>query len=172
MKQYDNIEEFRDDLLEYFNLEKKYIEEDIEAAKELSLEQMIEEGLLIESCKVASEDKDGYVMDVSENNTKLRTGDKAIFYDGANKFTVQILENGANQVKLVSNVPLKAETSYQLIVDQCVMLDPYIALAENIEDGMAGGSWYKILLGLRSPKANGSKSISDTILTGKRDYLN
>ena len=148
---YSSFTEFRNDILRYLRCEKEYYEEDIKANEGLSDAQKIEIGLLIDKAIISSAMPPFYVLSVSENNTKLRPGDKVMLVQNNKKIEVRIVENSESFLTIESVQQLYETEPYRIEVHEFVVLDPLIQLAEQIEDGASGSVWMELLAGLEQP---------------------
>lgn len=156
---YNSFTEFRNDILSYLQCEKEYYEEEIKANEALSDAQKIEIGLLIDQAIISSAMPPLYVLSVSDNNTKLRPGDKVMLVQNRNKIEVSVVENAGNSLTIESVEQLRETGSYRIEVHEFVVLDPFIQLAEQIEEGASGSFWMEILAGLERPIKEGYKPI-------------
>lgn len=156
---YSSFTEFRNDILRYLRCEKEYYEEDIKANEGLSDAQKIEIGLLIDKAIISSAMPPFYVLSVSENNTKLRPGDKVMLVQNNKKIEVRIVENSESFLTIESVQQLYETEPYRIEVHEFVVLDPLIQLAEQIEDGASGSFWMELLAGLEQPIKDGYKPI-------------
>lgn len=156
---YNCVTDFRDDILRYLQSEKQYCEEDIKANELLTDEQKVESGLLIERATVSSAMPPYYNLSVSENNTKLRPGDKVRLVQGKRQIDVRVIENAEYILSVESSQQLNGQEPYRVEVREFVLLDPLIKLAERIEDGAPGSFWLEILAGLEQPESEGYKPI-------------
>lgn len=162
---YSNVTEFRDRILDYLITEKTNREEDIKANEQLSDAQKIEEGFLIERASVTSSMHPFYDLSLSENNTKLRPGDKVRLTQGKKSIDVKVIENTEGILSVESNIPLSEISPYKVEVREFVLLDPLIKLAEQIEDGAPGSYWMELLAQLEVPEKVGFKPIDSSVLS-------
>ena len=72
------MEDFRDNLLKLLFAEKKLEEEDAEKQKNMSREEKVEDNLLLINVTIKSHENDVYELNVPDNYSKLRAGDKVI----------------------------------------------------------------------------------------------
>lgn len=156
---YSSFKEFHDDILRYLQCEKQYYEEDIKANEGLSDAQKIEAGLLIEKAILSLAMHPYYILSVSENNTKLRPGDKVTLVQGNQKREVRIVENAENTLTVESLQQLSDLNPYRIEVHEFVLLDPLIQLTEQLEEGASGSFWMQMLAGIEEPVKDGYKPI-------------
>lgn len=156
--------EYKQQLLEYLNHEKEIHEEEINTNKSLSDNEKIEAGLLIKSVIVEKENCLEYILSVSENETKMRPGDKVTLIGKNNhKISCTIIENGMSFIILKANERLYIGNTYRLEVDEYITLDPLIKLIKKIELGLPGSDFIEILAGLRQPEKEGFLPIENKI---------
>lgn len=156
---YSSFKEFHDDILRYLQCEKQYCEEDIKVNEGLSDAQKIEAGLLIEKATLSLAMPPYYVLALSENNTKLRPGDKVTLVQGHQKRVVRVVENTENALTVESLQQLNDLNPYRIEVHEFVLLDPLIQLVEQLEEGASGSFWMDILAGIEEPIKDGYKPI-------------
>ena len=75
------MEQFKQSLLKYLFVEKTFEDEDAEKQKMMSDEEKIENDLLLVGATVVSQDENIYELNVPDNYSKLRVGDKVILND-------------------------------------------------------------------------------------------
>jgi len=137
------FEEYKDSLLDYLNQEKILMERDIELHQDLPDEEKVEQGYLIPACRITNHLDDSYELTATENNSKLRAGDKVtlVCEDGSTIKGVTIIENFFNRISIATEKTLDKEKEYEILVTEAVLLDPLINLIEGLENG-APGSFY------------------------------
>lgn len=151
-----SFEEYKKQILDYLNKEKSLYEEDIRANMSLSDPEKVEAGLLIKSVKVVQKEDDGYILSTSENQTKLRPGDRVtLVSNDCRRFSGKVIENGTSTIILESPVHMENGQTYRLEVNEFVLLDPLISLIDSIELGMPGSDFIEILGGARKPESVG-----------------
>ena len=75
------MEQFKQSLLKYLFVEKTFEDEDAEKQKMMSDEEKIENDLLLVGATVVSQDEKIYELNVPDNYSKLRVGDKVTLND-------------------------------------------------------------------------------------------
>lgn len=151
------FQEFKDSIIDYLKQEKEYCEADIENNKHLSNAEKEEKGLLIQFAKVMEQKGCEYKFSVPLNNTKLRPGDKAIIRNQRTqkKYVATIIENDFEFIYATVLFDLSFEDDYDIEIEEFVLLDPLIALAENITEGAPGAFLFKQLAGEAEPLMEG-----------------
>lgn len=148
--------DFKQQLLDYLQQEKNLYEEDIKSNNELPDAQKVDVGLLIRSVTIDEEDGFEYVLTTSENETKLRSGDRVTLVDSCKKKVLcRIIENGTSKIIVEASQHLKVHETYRLEVSEFIYLDPLIKLIEKIDLGLPGSDFLEILAGIRDPKKDG-----------------
>lgn len=159
-KKYDDVLGFRDALVEYLETQKTLYSEDIERNKNLPDEEKIEEGLLIADVALERTDENDIIVSFEENNTKLRPGDKVLLVNKPlrEKIEAMVIENLSNSMTLECSTLPQGDSNYRIEVLEYVMLDPLIQLLSELESGMPGMFFLKVLADQAAPK---SPSLSD-----------
>ena len=148
---------FKDKIIDYLKQEKEYCEADIENNKHLSNAEKEEKGLLIQFAKVVEQKGAEYKFSVPVNNTKLRPGDKAIIRNQRTqkRYAATIIENDFEFIYATILFDLSAEDEYDIEIEEFVLLDPLIALAESVTEGAPGAFLFKQLAGDAEPMMEG-----------------
>lgn len=156
----------KDNLLNYLNKEKEYIEEDIQQNSLLPEEVRIQKGYTISNaCISRKNDNCQYVFTFEENNSKFRPGDKVLLVSKQSKQQVEcvVIENGYTELFLESLKEL-TDSIYDIHVKECMLLDPLINLLEQLQDGMPGSYFLKLLAGLEKPESEGIGALDDNLI--------
>lgn len=155
------IQEFKNSVIEYLKKEKEYCEADIKSNEALSNVEKEEKGLLIQFAKIVEQQGSEYKFYVSINNTKLRPGDRVVVCSQKTKkkFKATIIENDFEFIYATILDNLSKEEEYNIEIEEFVLLDPLIKLAENISEGTPGVFLLEQLAGLSSPIMQGMGSI-------------
>ena len=156
------FQEFKDSIIEYLKQEKEFCEADIENNKHLSNAEKEERGLLIQFATIAEQQGCEYKFSVSVNNTKLRPGDKVVVRNShtKKKYNATIVENDFEYIYATIPFDLPMEDEYDIEIEEFVLLDPLIALAENVSEGAPGAFLFKQLAGVSEPIMEGLGRIS------------
>lgn len=168
------FQEFKDSIIEYLKQEKEYCEADIENNKHLSDVEKEERGLLIQFATIVEQQGCEYKFSVSVNNTKLRPGDKVVVRNSKTqkKFNATIVENDFENIYATIPFDLPLEDEYNIEIEEFVLLDPLIALAENVSEGAPGAFLFKQLAGVSEPVMQGLGRISFSRVTTFPSTLN
>lgn len=136
----------KDDVLAYLNTEKEIILAEQEAAKQWTVEEKIEKGVLIHHAKLVEiEVRDtGHKLltfEAEENNSKFRAGDTIHIFSEDQKMTDALMvENGLHHISLQvpGTVEIEEEKIYDLAAAGFCLLDNIIALLNEIQPGASG----------------------------------
>lgn len=169
-----NFLDFRSKIIEYLKQEKEYSEADIENNKNLTNKEKEERGLFIQFAKIVEQQGCEYKFSVPINNTKLRPGDKVVVRNQSNKkrYEATIVENDFEFIYATIVFDLPLEDEYNIEIEEFVLLDPLIALAENVTDGAPGVFLIKQLAGISEPNMMGMGRISIDRVDTFPDTLN
>ena len=169
-----DFQEFKDSIIGYLKQEKEFCETDIENNKHLSNTEKEERGLLIQFAKIVEQQGCEYKFSVPVNNTKLRPGDKVVVRNQNTKkrFKATIMENDFEFVYATIPFDLSHEDEYDIEIEEFVLLDPLIALAENVSDGAPGAFLFKQLAGVSDPIMQGLGRIPFNRVTTFPNTLN
>ncbi len=164
--------EYKQQLLEYLHCEKELAEKDIEIHQSLSDKEKIEQGYLLRGCLVQKQIDDCYELLASENNSKLRSGDRVVMISPNNgvKNYATIVENFFDHITITTDAKLSYDTAYDIIITEAVFLDPLIQLIERVEEGLSGSFYIEELAGIQEPDAAGSRSIDYDTLTFQQSF--
>ena len=151
--------EFKNRLLDYLNLEKELLEKDIELHEEMSDEQLVEIGLLIDNCSLTARSEDSVVFSFEENTTKIRQGDTVYLIDKLKGTTLsaEIVDIRSEEVKLKiqSHVDFHADSRYQIRVDERIYTQIIIDLLESIQESRSGSKFLEYLYSTANPDLKG-----------------
>lgn len=155
------FEEYKNQILDYLKREKELTERDIQDHQNLSDEEKVEQGYLIKGCLVSTKVDDCYELIASENNTKLRAGDKVVIkpVNGNTIIKATIVENFFDHISITTDGNLVINAAYDIYVTEAVLLDPIIKLLEELEDGASGSSYLEYLGNVAQPQESGYGSI-------------
>lgn len=165
------FEKYKQQLLDYLNVQKELELDDIEANQKLSVEEKIEKGLLINDV-VVIEGKDGcYSLRTFEDNSKLRIGDKVKVLAGKAVIYAKVVDLGLNSLTIECHTPLQEGQCISIEVCEFVLLDPMIHLLETVEEGRPGASYLKQLAGIEQPRKRGLGAINADDVDTIPDYM-
>ena len=137
----------KSDILKYLDREKSIILAEQEAAKQWTIEEKIEKGVLIHQAKLMEiEVRDtGHKLltfETEENNSKFRAGDAVHIFSENQELVAEamIVENGLHNVilQIPDSVNVIKEKIYDLAAVGICLLDNIINLLNEIRSGAAG----------------------------------
>lgn len=154
MRNYVDVIEFRDVLLEYLKEEKELYEEDIKRNYALSDAEKVEVGLLVKDATIISHSEEVYDMAVEDNYTKLRPGDLVSIMDNnTNKKTeATVIDNGTETMQFRCKEELNINSTYNIEVSEFVLLDSFIKLLESMDESKPGAYFLEELARISEPK--------------------
>lgn len=161
----DPIDDIKEQLYSYLQKQKVLEQEDIEANAQLSTEEKVEAGLLIENAVVSRICKSEYELKTTDDNTKLRVGDTVKIYSDHWSGRAKILDLGIDTLSIETNVQLVKDQLVCIEVLQHMMLDPMIELLGSIEEGRPGYGFLNILGGKELPRVKGVGGINPLAVT-------
>ena len=143
------MEEFRDQLLKYLFVEKRLIEEENEANRHLSIQEKVEKSLILIGCTIVQHVDDTYVLNVPDNYSKLRAGDKVyVAEEGkAEKSDATILDVFFDSITISCARNLDTAATFTLEMNSPVLLQSLISCLEGIYSGVPGASFLRLLSG-------------------------
>lgn len=159
-----DVNTYRNAILEYLRAEKVAYQNDIDSHKNLSNDEKVELGLLIQGARITNRKGNQIVFSVSVNNTKLRPGDKVLLVDEEkwSPHTASVIENGFEKIELQCNHSLNQELTYSISIIERVYLDTMIQLIETIDNGSPGSILLEQLIGDMQPMRTGLGGFSYT----------
>lgn len=146
--------EYKDSIVTYLKREKADKEREISVHKEMSIKDKIDNGLLVPHAKIVKAAQPCYTLQVEENYSRLRPGDKVWLHDlKADKmlFDIIVLENKESEIEIECGKKLDGDTDYDIIVDEQVLMDPLIKAVEKIEAFSSGAGFLNTLSGTPPP---------------------
>lgn len=165
------FEEYKQQILDYLNTQKELELADMEANRNLPIEEKIEKGLLISDVEVI-EGKDGcYALRTFEDNSKLRIGDKVKVLAGQASVHAKVVDIGLNGLAIECHTPLHEGQHISIEVCECVLLDPMISLLNSVEEGRPGAFYLKQLAGIEQPRMRGTGAIDAEDVGTIPDYM-
>lgn len=156
------VEKYLDDLIDYLEQEEQYTLDDIQKVSCLSDAEKVEKGWLIESAICDGAVNDVFSFSVSENNTKLRPGDKVIMINKSSgkKSEATILESTEHTVLIESGDIFALGESLRIEIEGSALQGPIIELSKKIKDKGIGNYWLDLL------------AKSGMIVQNRKDYIN
>ena len=139
----------KEDILAYLHEEKDIILVEQEAAKQWTVEEKIEKGILIHQAKlieIEHRETAGYKLltfDVEENNSKFRSGDAIHIVSDDMIIDAIMVENGLHEISLQisDSIEIAVDKTYDLIAVGFCLLDNIIDLLEEIVPGATGNAF-------------------------------
>ncbi len=143
------MEDFRDNLLKLLFVEKKLAEEDAEKLKNMSIEEKVENNLLLINVTVKSHEEDIYELDVPENYSKLRAGDKIIIANegSSSKCEATIIDVFFDTLTISCDKELDIDATYTIEQKSPDLLQTLISCLEGIYSGVPGAAFLRLLSG-------------------------
>lgn len=143
------MEEFRDNLLKMLFVEKKLGEEDAEILKNLSREEKVENNLLLINVTIKSHEDDVYELNVPDNYSKLRAGDKVVIAneDSSSASEATIIDVFFDTLTISCDNELDANASYSIEQKSPNLLQTLISCLEGIYSGVPGAAFLRLLSG-------------------------
>lgn len=143
------MEEFRDNLLKYLFVEKKLAEEDAEKLKNMSREEKVENNLLLINVSIISHDNDLYELNVPDNYSKLRAGDKVIIKndDSSSEYEATIIDVFFDTLTISCDKELDLESTFSIEQKSPDLLQSLISCLEGIYSGVPGAAFLRLLSG-------------------------
>ena len=143
------MEDFRDNLLKMLFLEKKLDEEDAEKQKQMSKEEKVENNLLLINVTIESHENDVYDLNVPDNYSKLRAGDKVIIAneDNSSKFEATVIDVFFDTLTVSCEKELDTNSTYTIEQKSPDLLQSLITCLEGIYSGVPGAAFLRLLSG-------------------------
>lgn len=143
------MEDFRDNLLKYLFAEKKLEEEDAEKQKNLSREEKVENNLLLINATIKSHEDDVYELNVPDNYSKLRAGDKIIISNEKNtsEYEATIIDVFFDTLTVSCDKELDANATFSIEQKSPELLQTLISCLEGIYSGVPGAAFLRLLSG-------------------------
>ena len=110
------MEDFRDNLLKMLFVEKKLVEEDAEKQKNMSIEEKVENNLLLINVTIKSHEDDIYELNVPENYSRLRAGDKITIKNdlSSSEYEATIIDVFFDTLTISCEKELNANATYSI----------------------------------------------------------
>ena len=143
------MEEFRDNLLRMLFTEKKLGEEDAEKQKNMSREEKVENDLLLTDVTVKSSEEDIYELNVPDNYSKLRAGDKVVISieGSSSKCEATVLDVFFDTMTISCDKELETDVTYTIEQKSPELLQTLISCLEGIYAGVPGAAFLRLLSG-------------------------
>ena len=143
------MEQFKQSLLNYLFVEKTFEDEDAEKQKMMSDEEKIENDLLLVGATVVSQDEKIYELNVPDNYSKLRVGDKVILNDIhlASSFDATITDVFFDTITVMCDKQLDISSSLKKKKKSPQLINTLISCLEGIYSGIPGAAFLRLLSG-------------------------
>ena len=141
------MEDFRDNLLKYLFVEKKLGEEDTERQKNMSREEKVENNLLLIDVTIKNHEDDIYELNVPDNYSKLRAGDKIIIVneDSSSKCEATIIDVFFDTLTISCDKELDINATFSIEQKSPELLQSLISCLEGIYSGVPGAAFLRLL---------------------------
>ena len=143
------MEDLRDNLLKYLFVEKKLEEEEAEKQKNMSREEKVENNLLLIDVTIKGHEEDVYELNVPENYSKLRAGDKVIITneESSSECEATIIDVYFDTLTISCDKELDANATYSIEQKSPDLLQALISCLEGIYAGVPGAAFLRLLSG-------------------------
>ena len=143
------MEDFRDNLLKYLFAEKKLGEEDTEKQKNMSREEKVENNLLLINATINSNEDDIYELNVPDNYSKLRAGDKIIIENDVDSSECEatVIDVFFDTMTISCDKELDANATFSIEQKSPELLQTLISCLEGIYSGVPGAAFLRLLSG-------------------------
>lgn len=143
------MEDFRDNLLKYLLVEKKLEEEDAEKQKNMSREEKVENNLLLINVTVKGHEDDIYELNVPDNYSKLRAGDKVVIAEenSSSEYEATVIDVFFDTLTISCEIELKTDATYSIEQKSPELLQALISCLEGIYSGVPGAAFLRLLSG-------------------------
>ena len=143
------MEDFRDNLLKYLFVEKKLGEEDAEKLKEMSREEKVENNLLLINVTINRHEDDVYELNVPENYSKLRAGDKVVITneESSSECEATIIDVFFDTLTITCDKELDNNATFSIEQKSPDLLQALISCLEGIYAGVPGAAFLRLLSG-------------------------
>ena len=140
------FEEVKEDLLAYLHVESEMEKLDIQKRKTMSREEKIQSNELLTGLTVNTAQELKYVLNVPENYSKLRPGDKVVIN---NTVKALVLDTQRDTITIESQKPLDENFSYELEALSPNLLTSLIGCLQGIVPATPGAHFIRLLAGER-----------------------
>lgn len=143
------MEEFRDNLLKYLFVEKELGKEDAEKQKNMSREEKVENNLLLINVTIKSHEDDVYELNVPDNYSKLRAGDKVVISNEENSSVSEatVIDVFMDTLTISCDKELDDNATYSIEQKSPELLQTLISCLEGIYSGVPGAAFLRLLSG-------------------------
>lgn len=146
------MEEYRDQMLKYLFTEKKLEEEEVEKQKQMSMEEKVENDILLIGITISTQESDVYELNVPDNYSKLRAGDKITIREEESSFKADatIIDVFFDTITISCEKQLDANKTFSIEQQSPALIQTLISCIEGIYSGVPGASFLRLLSGKES----------------------
>ena len=154
----DDVQKFRDSVIDYLTIESRYVNEDIEAHSQLAPEEKEKAGLLVRNAALVEDtDTESFTYETPINFTKLRAGDEVLIRDSRSETGGRVAIVETNDVSsmtfsFASSAVAELPRMANIIVKEQNTIDSLISAVQDINDGARGLMYMTALGGFSEPK--------------------
>lgn len=143
------MEDFRDNLLKYLFIEKKLAEEDTQKQNNMTREEKVKENLLLINVTINSYEDDVYELNVPDNYSKLRAGDKVVLIneDNSSECEATIIDVYFDTLTISCDKELDIDATFSIEQKSPELLQALISCLEGIYAGVPGAAFLRLLSG-------------------------
>lgn len=143
------MEDFRDSLLKLLFAEKKLAEEETEKLKKMSREEKVENNLLLINVSIKGRENDIYELNVPDNYSKLRAGDKIIIAKDNSSYGYEatVIDVFFDTLTISCYHELDNNATYSIEQKSPELLQSLISCLEGIYSGVPGAGFLRLLSG-------------------------
>lgn len=143
------MEDFRDNLLKYLFAEKKLGEDDAERQKTMSREEKVDNSLLLINVNINSHEDDVYELNVPDNYSKLRVGDKVVIIneETSSECEATIIDVFFDTLTISCDKELDTTATFSIEQKSPELLQALISCLEGIYSGVPGAAFLRLLSG-------------------------
>ncbi len=143
------MEDFRNNLLKLLFVEKKLAEEDAEKQKNMSIEEKVEKNLLLTNVTIKSHEEGVYELNVPDNYSKLRAGDKIIIKNevSSSECDATIIDVFFDTFTISCDKELDPNSPFSIEQKSPELLQALISCLEGIYAGVPGAAFLRLLSG-------------------------
>lgn len=146
------MEDYRDQLLKYLYIEKRLEEEEVEKQKQMSMEEKVENDILLIGITICTQDNDVYELNVPDNYSKLRAGDKITIREEKSSFKADstIIDVFFDTITISCEKQLDETKTFSIEQQSPALIQTLISCIEGIYSGVPGASFLRLLSGKES----------------------
>ena len=142
------LDEFKEKLLAYLHLEQDFGKQDVENQKQMSRDEKIEAGVLLPDIIIQRGENGVFELDVPNNYSKLRAGDKVIFRaekEGAKNIPAVVIDNLIDTITIYTDKEIESSHKYEIEINSPELLQALIDCLEGIGPAKPGAAFLRLL---------------------------